>query len=423
MRNLLRWLLVAAVVLAANAAVADRDIDGVPIPDDAAMAAEPPTGSFRGAWVGRWGGKRKHILIVESVAPDGKARVVYAWGVGPQPGSKAGWDRSEARVSDDMLKFTGTTPDGKSFRAIYQMTSATWVEALYFEDGLLRGEAELKRTSFIALPGMKFADSEGKSIMIDSGLHENGRPVGLEVVIFKPEGAGRFPLLVVNHGSTGQGKDETLFKLTYAKRAFAEIFVNKGYLVAYPQRRGRGNSDGLYDEGFNVDRALGYACEPGRSLAGAERALGDIEAAVAVLRRRADVAAGPMLMVGHSRGGALSIAYAGKYPNDVAGVINFVGGWIDTKDCKETASDVNKSLLRRGGAFRRSTLWLYGNNDNNYSIEHSRENLRAFEKDGGQGTFLGFDVSGRDDHDVLLFPLLWNDHVKRYLGEIRSGRQ
>ena len=33
MRDLLRWLLVAAAVLTADTAVADRDIDGVPIPD------------------------------------------------------------------------------------------------------------------------------------------------------------------------------------------------------------------------------------------------------------------------------------------------------------------------------------------------------------------------------------------------------
>ena len=39
---------------------------------------------------------------------------------------------------------------------------------------------------------------------------ENGEPVELEVVLFKPLQGERFPLLVVNHGSTGSGSDPSL---------------------------------------------------------------------------------------------------------------------------------------------------------------------------------------------------------------------
>jgi len=42
MRDLLRWLLVGLVILAAKEAFADRYIDGVPIPDDAAVIAADP---------------------------------------------------------------------------------------------------------------------------------------------------------------------------------------------------------------------------------------------------------------------------------------------------------------------------------------------------------------------------------------------
>jgi len=49
--------------------------------------------------------------------------------------------------------------------------------------------------------GEKFAGS----MMINTTLLENGKPVRLEVVIDKPPGDGPFPLLVVNHGSTGEG--------------------------------------------------------------------------------------------------------------------------------------------------------------------------------------------------------------------------
>ncbi len=44
-------------------------------------------------------------------------------------------------------------------------------------------------------------------------------------------------------------------------------------MVAFPQRRGRGQSDGLYDEGFKPDRSS-YSCQEDLTLGGAERAPG-----------------------------------------------------------------------------------------------------------------------------------------------------
>jgi pimeloyl-ACP methyl ester carboxylesterase len=105
-----------------------------------------------------------------------------------------------------------------------------------------------------------------------------------EVVIEKPTGEGPFPLLVFNHGSTGNGREPARFGVTSWSPEIADYFVKKGWMVAFPQRRGRGKSDGLYDEGFAPDRAQGYTCDPERSLAGADRALDDIEAAVAALK-------------------------------------------------------------------------------------------------------------------------------------------
>jgi dienelactone hydrolase len=413
MRGLLRWLLVGLVILVANEAVADRSIDGVPIPDDAAVIAAEPAAAFSGAWLGLWDGKIKHILIVGRIKDDGKADVVFALGDAPQLGIRHGWVRPDARVNGDTLTVTGT-----DFSASYRMTSANWAEASYAR-GALTGKAELTRVSVAALlaPDMTFANV-GESIMIDSGLLENEEPVRLQVVIFKPEGPGPFPLLVVNHGSTGKGTDPEAFKHVHADRAFAKIFVSKGYLVAYPQRRGRGKSDGLYDEGFYTDRTLGYTCEPERSLAGAERALGDIAAAVAALRQRSDVADRPVLMAGGSRGGALSIAYAGMHPHDIAGVINFVGGWI-SEACGLVAKHLNTKLLGRGGAYRGPTLWLYGLHDRFYSLAHSGENFVAFRAAGGKGTFLPFEVS-QGGHALMSFPPLWTPDVNRYLNEIRT---
>ena len=90
---------------------------------------------------------------------------------------------------------------------------------------------------------------------------ENGQPVTLEVVIFRPPGVGPFPTLVFLHGSTGQGNNPALFSYTYAPENLSRYFNDRGWMVVYPQRRGRGKSGGLYDEGFNAQRSR-YSCEP-----------------------------------------------------------------------------------------------------------------------------------------------------------------
>jgi dienelactone hydrolase len=408
------FALAMVIQIVPSAAFADRLIDGVPIPDDAKVV--PPSAAvpenqqrFLGAWVGRWGAGLKHILIVESLQPDGSASVIYSWGDSPGLSITRGFIRIGANLSGDTLTIAS------SFTATYKLTSATSATASY-RRGEGRSQADMVKLDLAALiaSGKKFAGSDPESIMISTELRE--KPVRLEVVIYKPPGDGPFPLLVVNHGSTGRGNNPALFTQTFSSPAFAEMFVEKGYMVAFPQRRGRGKSGGLYDEGFNVDRSQGYACDPKLSVPGADRALTDIAAAVEELRQRPDVARQPILMAGVSRGGILSIAYAGMHPHEVAGVINFVGGWVG-EGCRN-ASEINGTLFKRGGMFPHPTLWLYGNHDPFYSLDHSRANFAAFQAAGGKGSFFDFEVPGGDGHRVMFSPPLWTGDVDRYLNAI-----
>jgi dienelactone hydrolase len=414
MHRFAKRLVVLAIVnqIVPSAAFADWLVDSVLIPDDAKVeapsAAMPESQQrFLGAWVGRWGGALKHILIVESAQPDGSASVIYAWGDSPGLSITPGFSRLGAKLSGDTLTIES------SFTATYKLTSPTSATASY-RRGESHDQADIVKVDLAALiaSGKKFAES----IMIGTALRENGKPVRLEVVIDKPPGDGPFPLLVVNHGSTGRGNNPALFTQTFSNPTFAEMFVKKGYMVAFPQRRGRGKSEGLYDEGFNVDRNQGYACDPKQSLPGADRALTDIAAAVEVLRQWPDVAREPILMAGISRGGILSIAYAGTHPREVAGVINFVGGWMG-EGCPN-AGEINSTLFKRGGMFPHPSLWLYGNHDPFYSLDHSRANFAAFQAAGGKGSFFDFEVPGGNGHRVMFSPPLWTGHVDRYLNSI-----
>jgi hypothetical protein len=63
-------------------------------------------------------------------------------------------------------------------------------------------------------------------------------------------------------------------------------------------------------------------------------------------------------------------------------------------------------------------LWLYGEHDPFYEIQHSRNNYASFQAAGGRGTFLEFNVPGGYGHAVLSAPKLWEEPVAEYLSSI-----
>lgn len=245
---------------------------------------------------------------------------------------------------------------------------------------------------------------------------EGGRPVSLEVVLFEPFGRGPFPAVTFHHGSTGNGSDPSLFTLTSTNEAIAQFFTERGFIVAFPQRRGRGRSDGLYDEGFTPDRSS-YSCLRGPALAGFDRALQDVDVAVDYVKARSEVDPGYLLSAGASRGGVLAVAHAGLRPGLFAGAINFVGGWLG-EGCVDAVA-VNRSAFVRGAPFDRPTAWLYAENDSFYSLPHSRANFSAFLAAGGQGTFLTYTRAPTlNGHFLLNDPALWTADLDAFVRRI-----
>ena len=240
----------------------------------------------------------------------------------------------------------------------------------------------------------------------------DGKTVRLNMRIYKPAGTGRVPTLVFNHGSTGRGNTPILFNRPIDFPALAQFFVQRGWAVVMPARRGRGGSEGLYDEGFGVHRALGYTCNPARSFAGAERALRDIAAAMDAIMKMPFVDRDRVIIGGQSRGGILSVVYAGQHPGQIKGVINFAGGWLGS-GCG-TASSVNQRLFQRGAPYAGETIWLYGDGDPFYTLSHSRENFNAFQTAGGKGTFHSFEPES-GGHRLVNNVGIWSSFVETYL--------
>jgi dienelactone hydrolase len=254
---------------------------------------------------------------------------------------------------------------------------------------------------------------EAVLLKIGTSLTEDGRPVALELAIFKPTGEGLFPTLVFNHGSVGNGNDprEVTHTVTYAE--LAAFFTERGWMVVFPQRRGRGKSDGRYAEGWEPASGR-YSCDPSVSLAGLEHAMQDIGEVTKYLKKRKDVDQTQMLIGGHSKGGILAMAFAAREPERFVGVLNFVGGWVGER-C-ETAEKISIPTFAKAASFPGPTLWLYGERDPYYSIAHSQKSFAAFTSSGGKGSFhaLTFGVF-RNDHQIVRNRAIWSEPMSRFL--------
>lgn len=229
----------------------------------------------------------------------------------------------------------------------------------------------------------------------------------LHIVIARPPSGGPWPTIIFNHGSTGSGKP-SLFKRVWSPPVVQNYFIERGWMVIFPQRRGRGKSGGRYGEGLAADGS-GYSCEPDIALQGFERAVADIDAVLAHVRTRPDVDQARLAIAGVSRGGILAIAYAGLRPNNFIGAINFNGGWLG-RACLAYET-VNPMVFAKGATAGIPTLWLHGSYDQYYRIAHCRQNFDRYVAAGGKGTFIAAPMG----HGLLFKPALWKKQLDSYM--------
>ena len=404
---------IATLVLLTSRSFAQETIlvGDVPLPDDIEIAA-PEDVPFIGVWAGRWNSWRNHILVVEGQDENGLFNVVFAVGRG-QHGS-GNWFRTKARLDGDSLVFADS-----DFAARYSLSDTGRLRGIYPTGDRF---AVLEPRTLAAVLSARGDDlfELGARDFLATVLVEDGATVELAVAVYAPSGDGPFPLALVHHGSTGLGTDPKAFDHFFANDWLADVLNTHGWIVAFPQRRGRGGSDGLYDEGFAEDRSRGYSTDKKISLAGADRALIDANAALRALQQRPDVSSDPILLSGFSRGGVVALMQAGSDPENTAGVINFVGGWMG-----EGFGDpeINPTLFRRVSPFDGPVLSIYGENDTFYSIEHSKSNLAAMEETGVESAVHVVSVPGHNNgHWVMYLPTLWEDTVLDFLKRVGNPR-
>src|SRR5262249_32610791 len=147
--------------------------------------------------------------------------------------------------------------------------------------------------------------------------------------------------------------------------------------------------------------------------AGLEEAVDDLASAITYGQSLPGVADGPVLLVGQSRGGFLSMIYAGRHPEAVAGVVSFAGGWVGQTPFNSGA--FNAEVLAEVAATAAAPqLWLYGERDSYYGVEHIRANHAAFVRAGGNATLKIFSLR-LDGHFLIGFPDVWRPDAEAYI--------
>jgi dienelactone hydrolase len=240
-------------------------------------------------------------------------------------------------------------------------------------------------------------------IMIPAGI--DGR-AALETTLFRPNGPGPFPLLVINHGKQpGDPQLQKRERFIY----MATAFVRRGYAVMVPMRSGFAHSTGRYaDHGCDMT-ANGYA------------QAGDVLAAIDYARTQSWIDDQRMVVAGQSYGGLATLALATQAVPGVRGVLNFAGGLrIDGGDCNWQAALV-KAFANYGAHGKIGGLWMYGANDSYFNPSLVARLYRAFVGAGGQVALREYGPFKRDAHVMLASrdgEKVWLPETERFLREI-----
>ena len=166
-----------------------------------------------------------------------------------------------------------------------------------------------------------------ETVVVQSG------PAALHAMIWRPQGRGPFPAVLLNHGS-GRSRAELERLGPYERNAetLGPLFARHGYVFLYLFRRGVGPST---DQGANAAELMnselaahGQDARNALQLQLLEgREMADAESALKLLRALPYVDAADVAAIGHSFGGSLTVLQAEREPNLRAVVIFSAAGY------------------------------------------------------------------------------------------------
>ena len=218
--------------------------------------------------------------------------------------------------------------------------------------------------------------------------------VAAHALLFRPPGAGPFPLVVIAHAST----QNVLRRAQMPQPEYAALsagLVARGFAVLVPERPGHGATGGKYLED------QGGCDEANYSRAGHATA-DSIAAALNFLREQPFIRRDGAVVVGHSAGAWGALALAGGNPKGVSMVIAFAPGRGGRANDFPNQVCAPRTLIAAAAEFgngaRVPVLWLVAANDTYFPPELSRQLADAFRAGGDKVEFRMLAAYGGEGH-------------------------
>ncbi len=207
----------------------------------------------------------------------------------------------------------------------------------------------------------------------------------LETTIYKPDGDGPFPLVIINHG---KALGDPRFQGRARHSAAARFFLQRGYAVLMPMRQGFSKSTGNYiGGGCNIDSN------------GLQQAQ-DVKAVLdwAVSQGWADK--NSILVMGQSHGGWTTLAFGTlNYPG-VKGLVNFAGG-LRQDSCAGWEGSLGRAAGNFGKVTQVPSIWFYGDNDSFFAPYTFRPMFEKYTAAGAKAELVAFGNFGSDAHSMF----------------------
>jgi pimeloyl-ACP methyl ester carboxylesterase len=227
-----------------------------------------------------------------------------------------------------------------------------------------------------------------------------GTSRGLLVRVCAPRDSGPAPrpLVVINHGLTTDDAERRDMR-PMACGQIARFFVDRGYTVAIPLRRGYGETGGRFAEGgTRVCATSPDFVGPGLAIAN------DIQATIAHMVARRDIAPSGTVVMGHSGGGWGTLALASRNAPGIAGLINISGVHGSNRNKPDGVcgpDPIAKSTRTFGRTARQPTLWIYAENDTHAGPRLVRRMIEGYRREGGEATLHLLPPIDHDGHNIF----------------------
>jgi pimeloyl-ACP methyl ester carboxylesterase len=274
--------------------------------------------------------------------------------------------------------------------------------------------------------GVNYTFEQLKATRRVNDKHDRGQ-ITLFANVYRPVKKDVHKVVLFSHGSTGGWVRSP--KETYGAppQTFIEFFIDHGYTIVAPMRRGVGLSTGTYEEECPMSAGRCTAQENSdMAEPGLVEAVRDTDAVIdQIVLNKLLPEKSKILLAGVSRGGFLSLVMAGRRPELVTGVLNFVGGWLSISDVYSDAENAKRMrfqsdrLISAGKVVRMPTVWIYAVRDPFYSETVTRQFFRWFSEAGGRGDYVL--VTGHSlpsGHQVANQLNLWSARAEELLDEV-----